>query len=114
MGWAHAHSPRFTWAHGVELTTRGQESLALMRALLATGYRGRVDHDGYPIDGPGAHPGGYMVRAGQPADRLRSLTKTAQAAALFDGGWDGDDNGEGPLLEWLNHHRRLPDGKENP
>jgi len=80
---------------------RTVESNARTRAMRGIGYRGPIDQDGYACDGPGADPGRFATGPGWEHLSLRSLRVTAWTAGQFDGGWDGDDNGEGPLTDWV-------------
>jgi hypothetical protein len=96
------------WPDSDRCPARDAEALARMQALRAIGYRGRVDADGYAADdgAPGANPGPIWAGACFDGTDDRSLRMTAWAAGRFDGGWDGDAGGEGPLPGWLHHRRR--------
>jgi hypothetical protein len=96
------------WSDTDRSPARDAEAAARTEALRSIGYRGRIDADGYAADdsAPGANPGPIWAGACFDGTGNRALRMTAWAAAHFDGGWDGDAAGEGPLLGWLHHHHR--------
>jgi hypothetical protein len=79
---------------------RDAEAVGRLRALWDIGYEGRIDQDGYACDGPGTRLWVFSAQPGQRSAGNGPLEAEAWAWGRLDGGWDGWDDGAGPLVEW--------------
>jgi hypothetical protein len=103
------------WSSDDRAGTRRHEADARHGVMGRIGYRGRLDDDGQPLDGPGAGVGPFQAGSrlqDRAVGHLQALIDEAGQAAMIDGGYQfsGHDDDD-PNDAWPRGYRRDREGR---